>query len=187
LHERLGAAQLRAMLEVSVTRLDADQVFVRPHSVILAGEPWNAEAMRGSVTEAAAALWSHARLGMNWRGEELEGLGHIVLAVDGPLLLIGDSKELVDALMARRTRPAVTGATYAAGWRHGRELPNLERVMRLIDSPESRALGENHEPIFYSENMASIGRVLNRVREACITVHDAGPMLRESVVYRLNP
>ena len=64
--------------------------------------------------------------------------------------------------------------------------------MRLIDFPQSRAAGDpgalaGREPMFYSENMASFGRVLNRVQSAVINVHDAGSMLRESVIYRLVP
>jgi hypothetical protein len=41
--------------------------------------------------------------------------------------------------------------------------------------------------MFYSENIASFGRVLGRVQSEAIAVHDAGGMLRETVIYRIAP
>ena len=41
--------------------------------------------------------------------------------------------------------------------------------------------------MFYSENLAGLGRVLGRVQTAGIAVHDTGAMLRESVLYRVAP
>jgi hypothetical protein len=41
--------------------------------------------------------------------------------------------------------------------------------------------------MFYSENIATLGRALQRMQSAAIVVHDIGPMLRESVTYRLSP
>jgi hypothetical protein len=130
--------------------------------------------------------------------QELDGLGRIAVAVDGRWLVIGTSPDLVSAIFARRNRPAMAGSVYAAGWRHARELPNFERMMRLIDFPQAGAQsgdagnplsnpGQGREPMFYSENIASFGRVLGRVQSATIAVHDAGSMLRESVEYRLAP
>jgi hypothetical protein len=123
------------------------------------------------------------------------------MAVDGRWLVIGtagnsggasaNSTDLVSAILARRNRPAVAGSVYAAGWRHTRELPNFERMMRLIDFPQTHAgpgdPGQGREPMFYSENIASFGRVLGRVQSAAIAVHDAGGMLRETVDYRIAP
>ena len=63
-------------------------------------------------------------------------------------------------------------------------------MMRLIDYPEIRAREPGNgtrEPMFYSENMASFGRVLGRVQQAMIATHDSGAMVREQVVYRLTP
>jgi hypothetical protein len=108
------------------------------------------------------------------------------MASDGKWLVIGDSAEMVNAVFARRIRAAVAGAAYAAGWRHARELPNFERMTALIDFPQRPADGSG-EPPYFSANLASLGRTLKRVGTASIVVHDAGTMLRESVVYRLNP
>ncbi len=107
---------------------------------------------------------------------------------DGQRLIIGDSADLVNSIAQRRTRPAVAGAIYEASWRHSRELPNFERMFRLIDFPQIRSAPgqQDPEPMFYSGNLASLGNVFSRVDSATITVHDLGTMLRENVIYRMR-
>jgi len=191
LRDRFAAARIDAMLDVSSTRMDADQVYVRPHSVIvlLAAAAWDADAIRTALGSAAEGVWSNAAAG-SWRTgaggvRELEGLVRLAMAADGKWLVIGDSAEMVNAVFARRTRTAVAGAAYAAGWRHARELPNFERMTTLIDFPQQ--VPGSGEPPYFSANLASLGRTLKRIDSASIVVHDAGTMLRESVVYKLNP
>jgi hypothetical protein len=205
---QIEAVKLQAMLEVENTRVDANQVFVRPQAalVLLADRAWDAAAIRTALTAAANGLWTSAGLGAGWRAaasgangvQEMDGLGALAMAVDGNRLIVGNSTALVNAVLARRAQPAVAGAVYAAGWKHARELPNFERISRLIDFPQISGVttpapqdgadaSQGREPQFYSENAASLGRVLGRVDTATITVHDPGPMLRETVVYRLTP
>jgi len=199
LRDRLAAARIEAMLDVSSTKIDADQVYVRPHSVIvlLAATAWDGDAIRAALGAAAEGSWSNSGTAI-WRTgaggvRELEGLAKLAMASDGKWLVIGDSAEMVNAVFARRTRPAVAGAAYAAAWRHARELPNFERMTTLIDFPQrpSDAFPQqvpaegSGEPPYFSANLASLGRTL--IGTASIVVHDAGTMLRESVVYRLNP
>jgi hypothetical protein len=198
LRERLAAAKIDAMLDISSTRVDRDQVFVRPHFVIalLAGAPWDADAIRADLGSAAEGVWSNSATA-TWRTgangvRELEGLGKLAMAADGKWLVIGDSAEMVNTVFARRNRAAVAGASYAAGWRHARELPNFERMTKLIDFPQMPVTASAEpipggEPPFFSANIASLGRTLKRIDAATIVVHDTGAMLRESVVYRLNP
>ena len=211
LRDRLAATPVQAMLEVGSTNVDSDQVFIGSQSaiVLLASANWDADAIRGALSSAAGSLWSNGGLGAGWRARaasngvwELDGLGRIAMAVDGRWLVIGtlgpggtsgNSTDLVSAILARRNRPAVAGSVYAAGWRHAREIPNFERMMRLIDFPQAHvgpgdAGGTSgREPMFYSENIASFGRVLGRLQSAAIAVHDAGGMLRETVDYRIAP
>lgn len=199
LRERLGAMKLRAMVEIGSTRVAGDQVFVGSQNAValLAESNWDADAMRRALSAAAGGMWSDGELGAGWRAaasgvQELDGLGRVAAAIDGRWLIVGNSAELVGAIYARRNRAAAAGAVYAAEWRHARELPNFERMMKLIDFPQMNAgnapPGTNaREPMFYSENLASMGRVLERVQTASIAVHDAGAMLRETVVYRLAP
>ncbi len=200
LRERTSTASLLAMIEISSTRTDVDQVFIGSQSAIalLAGADWNAGEIRAALSSAAGSLWSNRELGSQWRAgssvgvSEFDGLGRVAIAIDGRWLIVGNSAELVSAILARRNRAPVAGAVYAAGWRHARELPNFERMMRLIDFPQIQATGpgdqtQGREPMFYSENIASFGRVLERVQSATVVVHDTGSMLRESIIYRLTP
>ncbi len=202
LRARLNSANLDAMLEVSSTAIQPDQVFVQPHAalVLLSSSNWDANQIRTALTSAANGLWTAAGSGAGWRAgangaQELDGLGKIVLAVDGQRLIVSDSTDLVNSILARRTRPAVPGASYEASWRHARELPNFDRMMRLIDFPQVHVPDPNapanapvdNSGLFYSQNLASLGRVFGRVDSATITVHDLGAMLRENVVYRLRP
>jgi hypothetical protein len=198
LRDVLVAARIDAMLDVSSTRVDANQVFVQPHSVIalLGNTAWNADAIRAALGAAAEGVWSNSALA-TWRTgangvRELDGLGKLAMASEGKWLVIGDSAEMVNAVFSRRTRTAVAGAAYAAGWKHARELPNFERMTKLIDFPQMPAAAADQpegagEPPFFSGNLASLGRTLKRIDAATIVVHDAGTMLRESVVYKLTP
>ncbi len=183
LRERLAATPLDAMLTVESTR--AGDVFVGTQSamVLLANRDWDAGAVRDALAQAAGSLWSVAGVGA------LGGLGKIAVSIDGHWLVLGDSADLVNAIVARRNRPAAAGAAYAAGWRHARELPNFERMTRMIDFPQIMpgAGDQAREPMFFSENMASLGRALGRVQSAEMVVHDAGAVVRETLVYKVAP
>jgi hypothetical protein len=197
LRDQLAASHIDAMLDVSSTKVDPDQVYVRPHSAIalLSSTAWDADAIRAALGIAAEGMWSNSGAA-TWRTaggvRELEGLGEIAMAADGKLLVIGDSAAMVSAVFARRNRPPIAGAAYSAGWRHARELPNFERMTRLIDFPQLPPPGPDEqqdagEPPYFSGNLASLGRTLKRIDAATIVVHDAGAMLRESVTYKLLP
>jgi hypothetical protein len=198
LRDKLVVSKIDAMLDVTSTKVDPDQLYIRPHAaiVLLGNANWDAEAIRTALGSAAHGVWSQNDAA-TWRTaangiRELDGLGKIAMAADGKWLVIGDSAEMVGAVFARRTRAAIPGAAYAAGWRHARELPNFRSMTKLIDFPlmppaaadDPQAGGE---PPLFSGNLASLGSTLKRVDAAMIIVHDAGSMLRESVVYKLNP
>jgi hypothetical protein len=198
LRDRLVATRIDAMLDVSTTRISADQVFVQPHAAIalLANAPWNGDQIRAALGVAAEGVWSTSA-SATWRTtaggvRELEGLGKLAMASEGKWLVIGDSSEMVNAVFSRRNRTALAGAAYAAGWRHARELPNFERMTKLIDFPQMPVAAADQpegagEPPFFSGNLASLGRTLKRIDAATIVVHDEGSLLRESVVYKLIP
>jgi hypothetical protein len=193
----LAKSAIDAMLEVSSTRTDVAQVFTGTQSaiVLLAASAWDANAVRQALGSAAASIWSNRSAGAEWRAgtngtQELDGLGRIAIAIEGRWLVIGTSPELTAAIFARRNRAAADGAVYAAGWRHAHELPNFERMFRLIDFPQippAAGPGQERQPMFFSENLASLGHALERIQSANVTVHDAGTMLRENVVYRIAP
>jgi hypothetical protein len=155
--------KIDGMLEVARSVVDADQVFVGTRSaLVVMSDSWDAF-----------------------------DPGDLIVVTRGRVLIVGDSQELVDAIVGKMGSAPVAGAVYAAAWRHSRELPNYERMTRLIDFPQIPPRGDQpddaREPMFFSENIASLGSVLRRVQSAEVAVHDAGSMLRETVVYRIAP
>jgi hypothetical protein len=155
--------QIAGMLEVGQSVVDADQVFVGTRSaVVVLSDSWAANAFPAA---------------------------DLNIAVRGRALIVGNSPELVDAIARKSGSAAVPGGVYVAGWRHGRELANFKRLTTLIDFPQVPAgdSGDGREPMFFSENLADLGAVLKRVVSAEVVMHDTGPLLRETIVYRIAP
>lgn len=156
----LAGKRISAMLEVSRSVIGSDQVFIGTESaVLLAGDSFDESAFAGD--------------------------GLFVAARDG-MLIVSNSREWTDAILRQRGNVGAD-AVYAAGWRHARELPNFERMTRLIDFPQIPPTGDAREPMFFSENLASLGRVLRRVESAEIVMRDEGSLVRETVNYRIAP
>jgi len=169
-----GVGAGEAMMEVESTR--ASDVFVGVDSalVLLAASNWDAAAVRSAFEDAEKSWWGAS--------------GRITVAVDGRWLVVGNSAGLVNSILSRRGRNG-TGVSYAAGWRHSREFSGFERMTRLIDFPQippGSDDGGAREPMFFSENLASLGRALSRLESAEVVAHDSGSMLRETVVYRMG-
>jgi hypothetical protein len=155
------SGRVDGMLEVSKSA--AGDIFVGTRSaVVLAGD-----GLRLDAVDPAAALTIVSR---------------------GRFLIVGNSQDVVDAIVRKIGAAAAEGAAYVSVWRHGRELSNFERMTKLIDFPQVPAAepGDAREPLFFSENLASFGRVMRRVQSVEVVVHDAGSMLRETVVYRVS-
>jgi hypothetical protein len=202
LRKLLDAAGLRAALQVESTRKLPDSVFVGSQSaiVLLASADWDAAAVRDALSGAVESLWTTSRLGVTWsaRGQgadasyQMDGLMHVSLATRGKLLILADSPESLAGVVARLSQPpAAEGAAYAAGFRHSREADNFARMTRLIDQPQApQASGDQsseHEPMFFSENMASLSRTLGTLQSEQIMVHDRGATVTQTVVYHFAP
>jgi hypothetical protein len=136
------------------------------------------------------------QIGVHWvdRGagansySELDGLQSLVLATHGRTLVIATSKELLEAMLAGPANsPSITGARYAAAYRHSTELPNFIKMMRLIDNPLAKqTTGDAPEPAFFSGNIASLGQALGRISSESIVVHDTGSIVTQNAVYKLK-
>jgi hypothetical protein len=182
----LESNTLQAMLEVQSAQ---DGTFVTtPGAVAVSGgRPWDAGAVRSAISAAVSKLWTVAGLGAGWvqRPEgvwTLSGPGSIAAAVNGSVLMVGNSEEVVRAMAGRATAAAAPPASYAARFLHAQELPKFGRMMRLIDAGSQRG----GEPQFFSENIASLGGVLGRVDAVTIESHDDGRMVKQTVVYKLR-
>ncbi len=199
LTQMLERAQLRAMLHVQSSAPIAGQGFIGNHSAVLllSSEGWDEVAARAAIGEAVESLWTASRLGVAWvehkHGERtyhrLDGLAGLAVASNGPALAISSSPELLAATLDGFSSSAVrtgAGAVYAAGFRHLRERENFYRMMRWMDFPSATSSGssEGREPLFFSENMASLSRSLAGVEEASIITRQDGDKTRQTVIYR---
>jgi hypothetical protein len=173
LHRLLENAKLEAMMETGATRVLSEGVFVGIDGAValIAASDWDPNAVRAALSSAA----------------ETGPLGRIAFEARGRVLVIGNSASLVKKVAARvQNAPARSGAAYAAAFNAARERANYERLTRLIDSvsnQESRR--PSREPRFFSENVASLGWMLARVRSSGVVREDTGRTVVETVTYRL--
>ncbi len=166
--------EVRAMLEVTSSRALPDGAFVSadPLIVLLGAADWDIAAARAAVAAAGSSLW---------------GVSYGV-AARGRLLAIARTQAAAEAFLATTPRTGAAGASYIAVYNHVREFPHFVRLMSLLDaSPFQADPNIEPEPPFFSTNLASLGQVLSRLRDASIVVHDSGDALRQTVVYRMSP
>ncbi len=198
----LEGAQLRALLHVQSSSTDAGHGFVGNHSavVLFASGSWDEGAARAALGEAVEHLWTASRLGVAWverkQGahsyHQFDGLARLAVAVSGQALVVSNSPALLattlDALPAS-AEESKDGAVYAAGFRHARERENFYRMTRWMDYPSlaRSESSEGREPMFFSENMASLSRALADVEETSILTRREGDTTRQTVTYRFAP
>jgi len=202
LRKILQGTGLEAALQLQSSRVLDGNVYVTNQSavVLLGSADWDGSAARAALLDAVEGLWTASRLSLRWAERrrnaqeyhEIDGLARLAVAARGRLLFVSDSADALLALVERLSSPAlpVTG-TYAAGFRHARERVNFEKMMRLIDYPSVQppapgASPEARAPHFFSENLAGLSRALARVESASIVAQDAGPLVKQTVTYRLS-
>jgi hypothetical protein len=194
LAELIGGAPLTAMLHVETTRPGSDGVFVKRGAVIVVARQsaWPPGAARDAIRAAVEPVWAKAGLGVRWNEvragaqtfSQVEGLEAAAIAERGPLLFVANDAVLLASMLDAVPSPslALRGA-YAGGFRHALERDRFVSVMRFIDHTSAR--GTSREPMFFSENLASLSNTLSRVDSASIIVRDAGATMSQTVTYRL--
>jgi hypothetical protein len=164
LHDLLRANVVQAVLEVEGGRVATDGIFVTTTAaIVLLGErPWDLAAARAALED-------------------------IPVATAGRALIIANDAALATTIAGRSSVPAATGAAYAMRFLHATELPRFERMTRMIDQTSLRETpGNEREPLFFSENLASLGRTLGRINSVSLESHDDGTAVRQTVVYGLR-
>jgi len=187
------ANRAQALLHVQSSRETPDRVFVTNDSVVVVqgGSDWDAARVRDALRAAVEGLYTTAGLGVAWRERragndvvhELDGLARVAFAVRGRTLLVSNNAAYLQPVLAA-AGAAGANVAYAAGYRAAAELPNYTRVMRLIEAPQA-GNGDPNEPPFFSGNLASLARTLQRAQSVAITATDDGRQVKQSVVYRL--
>lgn len=202
LQKLLTEAKLVGALQLESARSLSGDVFAGTQSAIVlqAAGDWNGEATRAALVSAVEGLWTTSGLGVKWveqgAGEtaysELDGLTPLALAVRGHLLIVGSGSGPVVAVLKRLSNaPGKDGGVYAAGFRHAAQRGDIVKMTRLIEAPLGRQFGGGegpggHEPWFFSENLASLSQALVRVESQSIVVRDRGPLVSQTVTYRLS-
>jgi hypothetical protein len=115
---------------------------------------------------------------------QLEGLDPLAVTERGRLLFVANDPALLAAVLDRTSKPALPlDGVYAAGFRHALERGRFISTMRLIDNAPAGA--DDREPLFFSENLASLSDTLSRVDSASIVIRDQGATVSQTMTYRL--
>jgi hypothetical protein len=196
LRQLIGSEPLTAMLHVEATRAAADGVFVGRHSAIAFARAaeWPQGGFRDALSSLVDPVWTKAHIGMHWNqvqvgGQtlfELEGLEHLAVAERGRLVFAANDSAWLAAVLGSASSPAVAmEASYAAGFRHNLERDRFAAMMGFVD--HTAAAAENHEPLFFSENLASLSKTLSRLESVTSVVRDHGATMNQTVTYKLRP
>ncbi len=193
LKDLLHKTPVLASLQVQSSVLDQAGVFVRIHSavVLIAGPEWDQAAVQSALTEVIGPGLTASQLGAGWRQksgyQELDGLWPLVASVRGKYLLVCDSPELAEAILANFSgKSGRKPADLLAGFNHQHERANFARFSKVVDRPGATfADAENRggEPQFFSNNMGSLSSTLAAVSGETIEVRRDGTKERQTVIY----
>jgi hypothetical protein len=194
LKQILQKNQVRAVLQVQSTERSSDGVFVRIHSavVLAGGSAWDEAAVRAALTNFVRPNLTASQLGVSWRQAngyyEFDGLQPLLAAVRGKYLIVSDDPALISSMLSNTSRKHDTQpAVFAAGFNHKLEKENFHRFTALVDRPDATpfgAPGNQRQPQFFSENIASLSETLGEVSSENIVVHDAGDKVLQTVTYQ---
>jgi len=198
----LAAAKLEGALLIEWTRGLPGDIFVGTQSAVVlqAASDWDGEAARSALLSAASGLWTTSGLGAKWIEQgsgdaatyQLDGLTRLAMVARGRVLVVGTGTEPVAAVLKRiSSPPGKDSGVYAAGFRHAAARGDIVRMTSLIESPPAQQVGGGappggHEPWFFSENLASLSQSLARVESESILVRERGPLVLQTVIYRLG-
>jgi hypothetical protein len=196
LKELLKNANIRAALQLHRSQSAEDGVFVRLHStVVLRGATdWPEAALQQAIQRLLSPGLTAANLGVGWKKAgtgaqsyfELDGLARIAVAVRGKYLFVSDDSETLANVLGRVSQPVTAEvAVYYAGFDHGHEQQNFDRLFSLIDRPSQNRGGNNADrtPQFFSQNVASLSKTLAGVKSQSIVVKRKGGVETQTVRY----
>ena len=165
------------------------------HAVGLALEadsPWPVGETLAALTRSAAGLWTVSGVGASWAQDgpiyQLTGLTPLFAAFDGPLLALTDDRELLEAMLARRTLVAgESQAAEIAEWRRAGFDASFEALFSRLEHQSSGGYsGPGREPHLFSENIASLSRALGRVGSVRVETVEGPERRDQTVVYAFD-
>lgn len=188
----LNKTSILASLQLQSTQRDAAGVFVRFHSAIAleVATDWNADTVRSAIAEYIRPGLTASQLGVAWMQksgyQQLDGLWPLSISVHGKYLVVSDDPALMESVVGNFNRKSDRKPLQLyAGFNHQRERQNFVRFANLVDRPNAATLGEGgeHQPQFFSGNMASLSRVLTDVTAERIEIRADGGKMRQTVTY----
>jgi len=178
---------------VQTTERDKAAVFVRMHSavVLMAASEWNESGVQSALTDFVRPSLTASQFGVTWQQksghQELDGLWPLAAAVRGKYLLVSDEPALLEAVLPNLSRKSDRQpASFLAGFNHQRERGNFQRFVGLVDRPNtatSNSIGMQHQPQFFSGNIASLSATLAGVSAERIEIRGDGSNVRQTVTY----
>ena len=184
------AANTDALLQTGGSRAGSVLVGLDSAVALHGMAPWKSEDVKRVLGQVAGAEWSVAAGSLQWADRSgvtaLNSVTPLQFTIDGRVLVISTSPDWMARVLAVRAAASTQGASYTAVFRHAQELPNFQRMMKMIDFPSIPQGGQadTREPEFFSESIGSLAAAFGRLDSVSVTAHDTGTMVTESVIYR---
>jgi hypothetical protein len=196
----IAMAKPEAALHIESSVRVGDFVLTPSALVIETVTPWVASAVRDALSPAAGAMGTTSGLGSQWKTatagrhtvEQFNGLAKVSFAVQGRLLFLANDTGMLAAVMDRVNQvPTPSQATYVAGFRHGRERGNYERLTLALDfaqrggssGPTGMSTSGDRAPALFSENLIGLSRALAFVDDIEVTTIDHENAVEQALVY----
>lgn len=197
LQELFGKTQFLGSLQIQSSEPEGAGVFVRIHSAVAfaAASDWDEANVHSALAEFVRPGLTASQYGVGWQArsgyEQLDGLSPLVVSVRGKLLFVGDDPELIAAMLSNFNRkPSEKPALFLAGLKHARERANFARFSSVVDRPNldqsngpGGLPGDERQPQFFSENMASLSSTLAGISSEHVAVRSDGDKLLQTVTY----
>jgi hypothetical protein len=195
--ELLAGNPVAALLQVESAAAPDGALAGGVSAVALLGTTnWDQAAVLEAVQSAVRDQWTVSSLGAGWMETpgapgifSLDGLAALYVAARGPHLLVANSPDILGAMLARLASPVEDqNASFASELRHDRQRQPYATLMSRLDFLQGgfRYAGQQREPHFFSENVASLSETLLRVQSVLRRSRDEGSRVIETVIYDLQ-
>jgi len=194
LKKQLDVADPMAFLEVQSTQQNTDGGLLNmPRLLVVnAATPWDADGVEQAIRSELATGLSVSKLGLQWRQVndqrylELDGLHPLYIAVRDRFLFASNERVwLIKALQSGSGPRKDEGVTYVAGFDHAGERENFYELTRVLDmATESKTWNGNYAPKFFSRNVGSLSRALERLESETVVEREEKDKVLQTVTYR---
>jgi hypothetical protein len=212
---KLLRAQIAAVGVVGVLTVDSNEpgategtaaMWIPIHSgvVIRVVKAWDETAVESGLADALEPQLSAGQMGLKWSRQSggyasLGAVRPLYMAARGDLLLVADSAEMMEAMLARvpaRAPPSLQ-AMLVGGFNHEAAAAPFARLSALIDrvdanavatqAPATDASADGKAPAYFSGDMAGLSKTFAAMRSERVVERRDGPAMRQTVTYVWQP